>query len=223
MKVVVMVDEKKRKKMILGSVIVVVLAVLLPNTAWCIPRLGASCVNHNSCRIGAIAHISNCDNFSRNSNNNNSSTVPLPHHHSRLPLGRHSNFLPSTFHASTAGRWATLLKNATSQSKATHRELRHPWSTNKGAIRRVLHHGLATPTTPWSTNYTMLQLREDGPLCSRMPPAKAKQLTMSSGTCGQPTKGPSEGSYTTDWLRQLHHRGGDSHGRRSASGYILPQ
>jgi hypothetical protein len=148
MKVVVMVDEKKRKKMILGFVIVVVLAVLLPNTAWCIPRLGASCVNHNSCRIGAIAHISNCDNFSRNSNNNNSSTVLLHHHHSRLPLGRHSNFLPSTFHASTAGRWATLLKNATSQSKATHRELRHPWSTNKGAIRRVLHHGLAAPTTP---------------------------------------------------------------------------
>jgi hypothetical protein len=70
---------------------------------------------------------------------------------------------------------------------------------------------------------SMLQLQEHGPLCSRMPSAKAKQLTTSSGTRGQPTEGPSKGSCTIDGLHQLHHCGGDSHGRRSASGYILPQ
>jgi hypothetical protein len=46
---------------------------------------------------------------------------------------------------------------------------------------------------------SMLQLLEDGPLCSRMPPAKAKQLAMSSGTRDQLVEGPSERSYTTDW------------------------
>jgi hypothetical protein len=38
---------------------------------------------------------------------------------------------------------------------------------------------------------SMLQLREDGALCSRMPPAKAKKLTASFDTRGQPTEGPS--------------------------------
>jgi hypothetical protein len=70
---------------------------------------------------------------------------------------------------------------------------------------------------------SMLQQQEDMPLWSRMPPAQAKQLTVSSGTHGQPAEGPSEGSCTTDWPRQLHHRGGDSHGRRSVSGYVLSQ
>jgi hypothetical protein len=70
---------------------------------------------------------------------------------------------------------------------------------------------------------SMLQLREDWPLCSRMPPTQAKQLTVSSGTRGKSAEGPSEGSYTTDGPRQLHHRGGDSHGRRSVSEYVLPQ
>jgi hypothetical protein len=46
----------------------------------------------------------------------------------------------------------------------------------------------------------MLQLWEDGPLRSRMPPAQAKQLTAGSGTCGQSVEGPSEGSCTMDGL-----------------------
>jgi hypothetical protein len=45
----------------------------------------------------------------------------------------------------------------------------------------------------------------------------------SSGTRGKPTEGPSEGSCTMGGLHQLHHHGGDSHRRRSASGYILPE
>jgi hypothetical protein len=128
---------------------VVVLVVLLPDTTWCIPHLGVSRVDHNSNTIGAIVHNSNHDNISNShSSSSNSSTVLLPHHHSRLPPGHHIIFPPASFHASTAGKWATLLKNATSQSKATHHELRHTWSTNRGVIRRVLHHGLAMPTTP---------------------------------------------------------------------------
>jgi hypothetical protein len=129
---------------------VVALAVLLPSIAWCIPHLGVSCVNHNSSRIGTVAHNSNRGNssISCNNSNNNSSTMLLLHCHSRLPPGRHSSFPSATFHASIAGRWATLLENAASPSKATHHELRHPWSTNRGAIRRALHHGPVTPTTP---------------------------------------------------------------------------
>jgi hypothetical protein len=129
----------------------VVLAVLLLSTVWCIPHLGVSCVDHNSSKIGAIAHNSNRGNSSsnsRSSSNNSSSTVPLPHRRSRLPSGHHSSFPPATFHASTMGRWATLLENVACQIKATHRELRHPWSISRGAIRRVLHHERATPTTP---------------------------------------------------------------------------
>jgi hypothetical protein len=147
---------------------VIVLAVLLLSTAWCIPHLGVRRVDHNSSRVGAITHNSNHDNFSNNSHNNssnNSSTMLLLYHCSRLPLGRHISFSSATSHASTVGRWATLLENAASPSKATHREL-------------------------WPH--------------------------------GEPAEGPSEGSCTTHWPRQLHHCGGDSHGR-SASGYILPQ
>jgi hypothetical protein len=62
---------------------------------------------------------------------------------------------------------------------------------------------------------SMLQPQIDGPLCSRILPAQAKQLAAGSSTCGQSTKGPSEGSCTTDGPFQLHHCGGDSHGRRS--------
>jgi hypothetical protein len=124
---------------------VVVLVVLLPSTAWCILHLGVSCVDHNSSRIRAFAHHSNCCNS--NNNSSSSSTVLLLHRHSRLPSGRHSSFPPATSHASTTGRWATLLENAANPSKETHHELRHPRSTSRGAIRRVLHHRLAAPTT----------------------------------------------------------------------------
>jgi hypothetical protein len=128
---------------------VVVLVVLLQCTTWCIPHLGVSYIDHIYSRIGAIAHNSNRGNSSSNSlRNSSSSTVLLLHRRSRLPSGHHNSFLPATFHASTAGRWATLLENATCPSKATRRVFRHPWSISSGAIRRVLHHGWATPTTP---------------------------------------------------------------------------
>jgi hypothetical protein len=123
----------------------IVLAVLLPSTAWCIPHLGVSCVDHNNCRIGVIAQNSNRGDSSSNSSN---STVPLLHRRSSLPSGHHSSFPPATFHASTARRWATLLENAACPSKATRREFWHPWSINRGVIRRVLHHGRVAATTP---------------------------------------------------------------------------
>jgi hypothetical protein len=125
--------------------------VFLQSIIWCIPHLGVSCIDHNSSRIRVITHNSNRDNSSSNSRSNNSSsssTVPLPHRRSRLPSGHHSSFPPATFHASIAGRWATLLENAVCPSKATHRELQHPWSIRRGAIRRVLRHRRLTPTTP---------------------------------------------------------------------------
>jgi hypothetical protein len=62
-------------------------------------------------------------------------------------------------------------------------------------------------TTVSHQQLSMLQLWEDGALCLRMPPAQAKQLTVSSSTRGQSTEGPMEGSCTMDWPQQLHHRG----------------
>jgi hypothetical protein len=53
--------------------------------------------------------------------------------------------------------------------------------------------------------------------------SQANQLTVSFGTRGQSTEGRAEGSYAMDWPHQLYHHGGDSHGRRSASRYVLPQ
>jgi hypothetical protein len=122
-------------------------------------------------------------------------------------------------------------------------------SSRIGAITHNSNHAIPTSTTtavatvvvqlcPYSTaaaayhqattavsrqQFSMLQLREERQLRSRMSHAQAKQLTASSGTCGKSAEGPSEGSCTTGGPRQLHHRGGDSHGRRSASVYILPQ
>jgi hypothetical protein len=71
--------------------------------------------------------------------------------------------------------------------------------------------------------FSMLQLWEDGSLRSGMPLAQAEQLAVSFGTRGKSTEGSLEGSCTTSGPRQLHHRGGDSHRRRSSSGYVLPQ
>jgi hypothetical protein len=129
---------------------VVVLAVLLPSTSWYIPHLGVSFVDHISNRIEGNAHNSTRGNSSNNNHNSNhsSSTVPLLHHRSRLPSGRNSNFPPATFHASIVGKWVTLLENAVCPSKATRRELWHPWSISRRAIRRVLHHERVAPTTP---------------------------------------------------------------------------
>jgi hypothetical protein len=130
--------------------------VLLQSTAWCIPHPAVSCVDHNSSRIGSIAHKFNrgnsCSN-SRSSSNSNNSTVHLHRHHSRLPLGHHSSFPPTTFPTSTVGRWATLLENVICPIKAIHHELRHPWSISRGAIRRVLYHGRLVPTIPPWTRF----------------------------------------------------------------------
>jgi hypothetical protein len=149
MKAVAEADEK-RKKMIPRSTSSGSSTGALPSNAWCIAHLGVHCVDHNRSGIGAVAHNSNCGNSSNscNSSSNNSSTVLLLHHHSRLPPGRHSSFPPAISHASTVGRWGTLLENTTCPSKATHRELWHPWSTSRGANKRVLRHRLAAPTTP---------------------------------------------------------------------------
>jgi hypothetical protein len=123
---------------------VVVLAVPLQSITWCIPHLGVSYVDHTSSRIRAIAHNSNHGNSnskSHSSNNNSSSTVPLLHRCSRLPSGHHSCFPPATFHASTAGRWATLLENVACLSKATHRKLPCPWSINRGTTVEEIRTG----------------------------------------------------------------------------------
>jgi hypothetical protein len=49
----------------------------------------------------------------------------------------------------------------------------------------------------------MLQLWEDGPLCSRMSSAQAKQLVVSSGTHGQSAKGHQKGP--TPWVARANY------------------
>jgi hypothetical protein len=132
---------KRERGWCLDPLAVEVLPVLRPCTVWCTSHLGVSYVDHNSIRIGAVAHNSN------HGNSSSSSTMPLLHHHSKLPSGHHSSFLPATFHASTAGRRVTLLENAANPSKPTHLRAQHLWSISRGAIKRVLHHGRAAPTT----------------------------------------------------------------------------
>jgi hypothetical protein len=53
-------------------------------------------------------------------------------------------------------------------------------------------------TAGFHLQLSVLQLCKGGTLHSRVPHAQAKQLTMSSGTHGQSTKGPTEGSCTMD-------------------------
>jgi hypothetical protein len=140
MKAVVETDEKKRKRMMPGSAG----SGAPPKYRMMYTPPGVSCVDHINSRIGDIAHNSNRGNSSSNnhsSSNRSSSILPLLHYHSRLPSGHHICFPPATFHASTRGRWATLLENAAYPSKATHCELWHPWLISRGAIRRVLCHG----------------------------------------------------------------------------------
>jgi hypothetical protein len=142
MKAVAEADEKKRKRMMPESVSSGSSSGAPPKYHMVYTSPGVSCVDHNSSRIGSIAHNSNRGNSYSNS------TVHLHRHHIRLPPGHHNSFSPTTFHASTTGRWATLLENVVCPSKAIHHELWHPWSISRGAIRRVPHHGRLVPTIP---------------------------------------------------------------------------
>jgi hypothetical protein len=150
MKAIDEVDEKKRKRMMPRSAGSGSSISAPPKYRMVYTPPGVSCVDHNSSRIEVIAHNSTRSTSSRNSHrsNSSSSTVPLLHYHIRLPSGHHNSFPPATFHASTTGKWATLLENVVCPSKATRHELRHSWSISRGAIRRVLHHGRVVPTTP---------------------------------------------------------------------------
>jgi hypothetical protein len=141
----------RRRGWCLHSLVAVVLTVLPLSTAWCIPHLGVNCTVRNSNKIRAIAHSTNSSSSSHNNSNHSSSsssTVLLLHPRNRLPSSHYISLPPATFHASTIGRLGTLRINAANPSKATRHELRHPWSTNKGATKGVLHHRLAVPTTP---------------------------------------------------------------------------
>jgi hypothetical protein len=145
MKTVVEANKKRRKKMMLGFAGSGSSSSAPPKYRMVYTSPGVSYADRNSNKIGAITHNSNRGNSSSNSS---SSTVLLPHYCSRLPSGHHSSFPPITSLATTVGRWGTLLESAASPSTATHRELRHPWSISRRAIRRILHHGLTVPIIP---------------------------------------------------------------------------
>jgi hypothetical protein len=155
MKAVAEADEKKRKKLMPGSAGSGSSSNAPLKYRMVYTPPGGKLHRPQQQHIGAIAHNSNRGNSNDNSrnnssSNNNSSTVLLPHRCSRLHSCRHSSFPPATFHASTVGRWVTLLENAIYPSKATRRELQYPWSISRGAIRRALHHRwLMLTMPPW--------------------------------------------------------------------------
>jgi hypothetical protein len=74
-------------------------------------------------------------------------------------------------------------------------------------------------TTAYTCQLPMLQLWENRPFHEGLLPAQAGKLTASSSTFGEPAQGPS----TLVWPHQLHHHGGDTHGRGSTCGCVLPQ
>jgi hypothetical protein len=78
-------------------------------------------------------------------------------------------------------------------------------------------------TTDHTSWVSMLQLWKGWSLCQGLPPAEAEQLTTYPSACGESVEGPAERPSTTILLCQLHHRGGDTHGRGSTCGYILSQ
>jgi hypothetical protein len=52
---------------------------------------------------------------------------------------------------------------------------------------------------------------------------QTKQFPTSHNEHGESSEGPTERTCTKNWSCQLYHREGDSHGRRSASGYVFSQ
>jgi hypothetical protein len=146
MKAIVEADEKKRKKMMPGSTGSGSSSGAPPKYRMVHTPPGGQLRRPQPSRTGAIVHNSNSSNSSKH--NSSISTVLQPHHCSRLPSGHHNSFPLVTLPTTTTKRWGTFLESATNPSKATHHKLRHPWSINRGANRRVLCHGLAAPTIP---------------------------------------------------------------------------
>jgi hypothetical protein len=69
----------------------------------------------------------------------------------------------------------------------------------------------------------MLQLWEGWALRQGMPLAKEGQLTWYSNAYGKSAEELAERPSTVVWPCQLHHHGGDTHGRESSCRYVLPQ
>jgi hypothetical protein len=83
--------------------------------------------------------------------------------------------------------------------------------------------GNEATTADHTHRFSTPSLREDRPPCSRFQPSEARQLIVSSGNHGESAEWSTEEPNTTVWPHQLHHYGGNTHGRGSASGNILPQ
>jgi hypothetical protein len=116
-------DEKKRKRMMPRSSASCGSSGAPPKYCMVYTPPEVNCVDCNSSRIQSIAHNSNSGTSSSSSRNNSSSirnsTMLLLHHH--------NSFLPTTSHASTTGRWGSVLMNAACPNKAIHHEPRQPW------------------------------------------------------------------------------------------------
>jgi hypothetical protein len=125
MKAVAEADEKKRKRMMPGSSVSGGSSGAPPKYRIVYTPPGVICADLSSSSIVVVT----CNTSYDSSSHNSSSVVLLLHLHSRWPSGHHSSFPPVTFHASTVGRWGTLLMNATSPS-------------SRGANKVALHHEL---------------------------------------------------------------------------------
>jgi hypothetical protein len=83
--------------------------------------------------------------------------------------------------------------------------------------------GSEATTASHASRVPVLQLREGWEICQGLPTAETGQFATYSSTCGEPVEEPVEKRNTMIWPCQLHHYGGDTHGRGSTCGYILPQ
>jgi hypothetical protein len=81
--------------------------------------------------------------------------------------------------------------------------------------------GSQATTVVYTYRLPVLQLRENRPLHHGLSSVQAGQCTSCSSYWGEPAEGPVEGPSTIDWPCQLHHRGWNSHERKSACWYVL--
>jgi hypothetical protein len=83
--------------------------------------------------------------------------------------------------------------------------------------------GSRATTAVHSSGVPVLQLWKGCALCQGLPLAKVGQLTSYPSARSEPAEELEEKPSIAVWLCQLHRHGGDTHGRGSSCGYVLPQ
>jgi hypothetical protein len=122
--------------------------------------------------------------------------------------------------------WFTCQPQDSRTDLCSSREITHS-SSSSSSMSYSFHSAAAGSSQATTADHTswvpVLQLWKSWAFRQGLPPAEIEQLTTHSSACGESTKGPVERPSTAIWPRQLHHRGGDTHGGGSTCGFVLSQ